>query len=162
MVGEHTERLPAVPVGEHCAGLKGVGETAAVKGNRATHLKLCGGSLGQLLVHRYTCTYTELVYSTTETITHALTHTGVCILPSICCRPHYFKQAELLTHPYCLAVTASLTRGNHTLRWTQREGLCSPTVCRLCSAHWSGRKNCREKRGNMQTHTHFLLLSPCP
>ncbi len=81
MVGEHTEWLPAVPVGEHCAGLKGVGETAAVKGNRATHLKLCGGSLGQPLVHRYTCTYTELVYSTTETITHALTlqHTPVFV-----------------------------------------------------------------------------------
>ena len=41
MVGEHTERLPAVPVGEHCAGLTGVGEMAAVKGNRATHLKFC-------------------------------------------------------------------------------------------------------------------------
>ncbi len=54
VVGEHTERMPAVPVGEHCAGLMGVGETAAVKGNRATHLKLCGGSLGQLLVHKRT------------------------------------------------------------------------------------------------------------
>ena len=51
MVGEHTERLPAVPVGEYCAGLKGVRETAAVKGNRATHFKLCGGTLGQPLVH---------------------------------------------------------------------------------------------------------------
>ena len=41
VVGEHTERLPAVPVGGHCAGFVGVGKTAAVKGNRATHLKLC-------------------------------------------------------------------------------------------------------------------------
>ena len=40
VVGEHTERLPAVPVGGHCAGLTGVGETAAEKRNRATHLKL--------------------------------------------------------------------------------------------------------------------------
>ena len=40
VVGEHTERLPAVPVGEHWAGLTGVGETAAEKGNRAMHLKL--------------------------------------------------------------------------------------------------------------------------
>ena len=40
VVGEHTERLPTIPVGEHCAGLTGVEEAAAVKGSRATHLKL--------------------------------------------------------------------------------------------------------------------------
>ena len=30
-VGELTERLPAIPVGEHCAGLKGVGGEAVGK-----------------------------------------------------------------------------------------------------------------------------------
>ena len=30
------------------AELEGVGETAAVRGNRAAHLKLCNGSIGQL------------------------------------------------------------------------------------------------------------------
>ena len=36
-----------------------MGETVAVKGNRATHLKLCGGSKGQPLVHN-TCTYVDI------------------------------------------------------------------------------------------------------
>ena len=35
------------------AELKGVGETAAVRGNRATHLKLCNGSIGQLIYTEY-------------------------------------------------------------------------------------------------------------
>ena len=78
MVGEHTERLPVVPVGEHCAGLKGVGEKAAVKGNRATRLKLCGGSLGQPLVH---IQQAELIITATHT-----THTGrVCAAPVCVC-----------------------------------------------------------------------------
>ena len=72
MVGEHTERLPAVPVGGHCAGLKGVGETAAVRGNRATHRKLCGGSLGQPLVH---IQQAELFYR------HTPNTQGGCVLP---------------------------------------------------------------------------------
>ena len=25
------------------------------------------------------------------------------------------------------------------------EGVCCPSVCRGCRAHWRGRKNCREK-----------------
>ena len=37
------------------AELKGVGETAAVRGNRATHLKLCNGSIGQLIYTEYIC-----------------------------------------------------------------------------------------------------------
>ncbi len=77
MVGEHTERMPAVPVGEHCAGLKGVGETAAVKGNRATHLKLCGGSMGQPLVH---IQQAELIITANTHHTH---REGVCC-PSVC------------------------------------------------------------------------------
>ena len=77
MVGEHTERLPAVPVGEHCAGLKGVGETAAVEGNRATHLKLCSGSLGQPLVH---IQQAELIITAN---THHTDREGV-YCPSVC------------------------------------------------------------------------------
>ena len=38
---------------EDGAELKGVGETAAVRGNRATHLKLCAGSIGQLIYIEY-------------------------------------------------------------------------------------------------------------
>ena len=43
------------------------------------------------------------------------------------------------------------------------EGVCIPSVCRLHSAHWRGRKNCREK--SMETckqisYTHGLMHSP--
>ena len=75
VVGEHTERLPAVPVGEQCTGLKGVGEMAAVKGNRATHLRLCAGSMGQLL-STYTCTYVDI---NTPYSTYNQTHAQSCV-----------------------------------------------------------------------------------
>ena len=40
------------------------------------------------------------------------------------------------------------------MRWTHREGACCPIVCRLCSADWSGRENCREEWGYAKTHTY--------
>ena len=55
-------------------------------------------------------------------------------------------------HPHC--PTLSLTRGVLTVRWTHREGACCPSVCRLCSAHWSGRENCREEWEYANTHTY--------
>ena len=50
-----------------------------------------------------------------------------------------------IPHPYVLSHTASLTRGVFTVRWPDREGACCLSGCRLCSGHWSGRENCREK-----------------
>ena len=67
---------------------------------------------------------------------------------------------------HTLPYIASLTRGGHTERWTHREGVCIPRVCRLCSAHWRGRKNCREKsmetckQIKLHTWTHAYITLP--
>ena len=110
-VGEHTERLPADQDGEHCAGLTGVGQTAAENGNRATHfklwltLKICG-SLEQLLsthLHRVCVKLRVHIW------THTMTHTSVQT-PT-----HYNSQLKHTTPPAHMVQDHCLQQdvGNH-------------------------------------------------
>ena len=55
-----TNESPDVSVCVECVELKWVGEIAAVKRNRATHLKLCGSSFEQPLYSTYTCTCVDI------------------------------------------------------------------------------------------------------
>ena len=56
LLGGSTDGPRDVSACVDCVKLKLMGETAAVRGNRATNLKLYAGSLGQPLVHIHVCT----------------------------------------------------------------------------------------------------------
>ena len=75
LVGGQTDRPVDVSACVEFVKLMGVGETAALRGNRATHLKLCAGSLGQPLVD-----IQQLIITANTHHTH---REGVCC-PSVC------------------------------------------------------------------------------
>ena len=72
LVGGQTDRPVDVSACVEFVKLMGVGETAALRGNRATHLKLCAGSLGQPLVD---IQQAELIITANTHHTH---REGVC------------------------------------------------------------------------------------
>ena len=74
---------------------------------------------------------------------------------------HCLKQAKLVfTAPTLTSShTVSLTRGGLTVRWTHKEGACWSSVCRLCSAHWTGRENMHSPHLLLSTYSiiHFMV-----